>query len=116
MSDSTTSPDESGTASPPSSVPPISSADLQPAAASGRRSGGREEGKATRVSLAQAGGEAPVSLGVRIPRDLDNKLAGLLYRLRLQNIRASKAELVALALEDLPDDPTAALIHRLEKR
>lgn len=62
----------------------------------------------------QVGGEDLVALGARIPRALDNKLVGLLYHLRLNNVRATKAALVALALEDLPDEPTSELIERLK--
>ncbi len=60
--------------------------------------------------------EDQVNLGVRVPRDLDNKLMGLVYHLRLQGVRASKAELVALALENLPQEPTPALTRALHKQ
>ncbi len=60
--------------------------------------------------------EEQVNLGVRVPRDLDNKLMGLVYHLRLQGVRASKAELVALALENLPQEPTPALTQALHKQ
>jgi len=60
--------------------------------------------------------EEQVNLGVRVPRDLDNKLMGLVYHLRLQGVRASKAELVALALAQLPPEPTPALTQALHKQ
>ncbi len=60
--------------------------------------------------------EGQVNLGVRVPRELDNKLMGLVYHLRLQGVRASKAELVALALENLPQEPTPALTRALHKQ
>jgi hypothetical protein len=60
--------------------------------------------------------EGQVNLGVRVPRELDNKLMGLVYHLRLQGVRTSKAELVALALENLPQEPTPALTRALHKQ
>jgi len=60
--------------------------------------------------------EEQVNLGVRVPRELDNRLLGLVYQLRMQGVRISKAELVALALEELPDDATPALLRRVAKR
>jgi len=53
---------------------------------------------------------------VRVPSHLDTKLLGLVYYLRKKGIRVSKAELVALALENLPEEPTPELIRHLEER
>lgn len=93
--------------------PPDSTVDAAAAAYRHKRA---KTSRPTHARRSQAGSEELVALGVRIPRALDNKLAGLIYRLRLDNVKATKAELVALALEDLPDDPTAAMIERLERQ
>ncbi len=80
-----------------------------------RASGGaRRERTATRAY--QHRDEEQVNLGVRVPRELDNRLLGLVYQLRMQGVRVSKAELVAMALEELPEDATPVLLRRVAKR
>ncbi len=59
--------------------------------------------------------EAEVYLGCRIPRRQDLKLAGLMYELRRRGIKVTKTDLVRLALDDLPDDPTPDFTLRLER-
>ncbi len=76
--------------------------------------GARTGGTATRAY--QHRDEEQVNLGVRVPRELDNRLLGLVYQLRMQGVRVSKAELVAMALEELPEDATPALLRRVAKR
>lgn len=76
--------------------------------------GARAERTATRAY--QHRDEEQVNLGVRVPRELDNRLLGLVYQLRMQGVRVSKAELVAMALEELPEDATPALLRRVAKR
>ena len=51
--------------------------------------------------------DAEVYLGCRIPRKQDLRLAGLIYELRRKGIKVTKTDLVRLALDDLPDDPTS---------
>jgi len=60
--------------------------------------------------------EEQVNLGVRVPRELDNRLLGLVYQLRMQGVRVSKAELVAMALQELPEDATPAFVRKVERR
>lgn len=74
------------------------------------------EGAGARRAYRARPTEDLVPLGVRVPRELDNKLFGLAYQLRLKGIRASKAELVALAIQGLPTEPTAALIRSLKQQ
>ncbi len=60
--------------------------------------------------------EEQVNLGVRVPRELDNRLLGLVYQLRMQGVRVSKAEIVAMALQELPEDATPAFVRKVERR
>ncbi len=60
--------------------------------------------------------EEQVNLGVRVPREMDNKLLGLVYQLRMQGVRVSKAEIVAMALQELPKDATPAFVRKMERR
>jgi len=76
--------------------------------------GARAGGTATRAY--QHRDEEQVNLGVRVPRELDNRLLGLVYQLRMQGVRVSKAELVALALQELPEDATPAFVRKVERR
>ncbi len=71
---------------------------------------------ATRSYRRRSSVEEHTNLGVRVPSHLDTKLLGLVYYLRKKGIRVSKAELVALALENLPEEPTPELIRHLEER
>jgi len=56
------------------------------------------------------------SSGVRMPRELDNRLLGLVCQLRMQGVRVSKAEIVAMALQELPEDATPAFVRKMERR
>jgi hypothetical protein len=76
--------------------------------------GARAGGTATRAY--QHRDEEQVNLGVRVPRELDNRLLGLVYQLRMQGVRVSKAELVAMALQELPEDATPAFVRKVERR
>ncbi len=83
---------------------------------SARHARGHARAERTATRAYQHRDEEQVNLGVRVPRELDNRLLGLVYQLRMQGVRISKAELVAMALEELPDDATPALLRRVEKR
>ncbi len=83
---------------------------------SARRARGHARAERTATRAYQHRDEEQVNLGVRVPRELDNRLLGLVYQLRMQGVRVSKAELVAMALDELPDDATPALIRRVAKR
>ncbi len=83
---------------------------------SARRARGNARPERTATRAYQHRDEEQVNLGVRVPRELDNRLLGLVYQLRMQGVRVSKAELVAMALEELPEDATPALLRRVAKR
>jgi len=83
---------------------------------SARRARGHARAEPTATRAYQHRDEEQVNLGVRVPRELDNRLLGLVYQLRMQGVRVSKAELVAMALDELPDGATPALIRRVAKR
>jgi len=83
---------------------------------SARRARGHARAERTATRAYQHRDEEQVNLGVRVPRELDNRLLGLVYQLRMQGVRVSKAELVAMALEELPEDATPALLRRVAKR
>jgi len=51
-----------------------------------------------------------------MPRELDNRLLGLVCQLRMQGVRVSKAEIVAMALQELPEDATPAFVRKMERR
>ncbi len=76
--------------------------------------GARAGGTATRAY--QHRDEEQVNLGVRVPRELDNRLLGLVYQLRMQGVRVSKAEIVAMTLQELPEDATPAFVRKMGKR
>ncbi len=83
---------------------------------SARRARGHARAERTATRAYQHRDEEQVNLGVRVPRELDNRLLGLVYQLRMQGVRVSKAELVTMALEELPEDATPALLRRVAKR
>ncbi len=56
-----------------------------------------------------------VQLGVRIRQSLDEKLTDIVYALRKQGVRSSKAELVELLLDQMPDEPDEDLVDRIER-
>jgi len=81
-----------------------------------RRASGGARAERTATRAYQHRDEEQVNLGVRVPRELDNRLLGLVYQLRMQGIRVSKAELVAMALQELPEDATPVFMRKVEQR
>ncbi len=73
-------------------------------------------GERTTTRAYQHRDEEQVNLGVRVPRELDNRLLGLVYQLRMQGIRVSKAEIVTMALQELPEDATPTFMRKVERR
>ena len=86
------------------------------ASAPARGAGARTETERSATRAYQHRDEEQVNLGVRVPRELDNRLLGLVYQLRMQGVRVSKAEIVAMALQGLPEDATPAFTRRVAKR
>ncbi len=83
---------------------------------SARRSNGSARTERTATRAYQHRDEEQVNLGVRVPRELDHRLLGLVYQLRMQGVRVSKAEIVAMALQELPEDATPAFVRKVERR
>jgi hypothetical protein len=55
------------------------------------------------------------NLAVRVRRSFDDLLADLVHDLRRGGVRTSKAELVEVALAELPSTGTEALVDRVMK-
>ena len=57
----------------------------------------------------------PVNLAIRVRKPLDDRLAEVIYRLRVAGVRTSKVELIEMLLWEMPADQLPAIRERLRQ-